>query len=157
MHVIDISIIISFLIATLYVGLKSGKNIKTFSDYAIGDRKFSDFAIFCTVAATAIGGTTVLGHVGKTYTLGIIHLLGQWGPLTYFIIGCFFVYRFGNYYGCYSIGDVFYKSYGMPGKLLAGIIGSLYTILGVGLNLLAMGTAISVLTGLSYCNAVYRF
>ena len=54
MHIVDISIIVAFLIATLYIGFSSGKKIKTFSDYAIGNRKFSDFAILCTIVATFI-------------------------------------------------------------------------------------------------------
>ena len=74
MHIVDISIIVAFLIATLYIGFTSGKKIKTFSDYAIGNRKFSDFAIYCTVAATAIGGTTTMGNVGKTEKLVVKHL-----------------------------------------------------------------------------------
>ena len=46
MSCIDIIIVCIFLCSTLYVGLRSGRNIKTFKDYAIGNRKFSDFVIF---------------------------------------------------------------------------------------------------------------
>ena len=155
MHIVDISIIVAFLIATLYIGFSSGKKIKTFSDYAIGNRKFSDFAIFCTVAATAIGGTTTMGNVGKTYEIGITQILMQIGvPITYAITCIFLASRFVNYYGCYSLGDMFHKSYGLSGRVLAGFIGFIYEILGVGLQFIAMGTAISVLTGLSYLTSL---
>lgn len=114
MHVVDILIIITFLIATLYIGFSSGKKIKTLSDYAIGNRKFSDFAIYCTVTATAIGGTAVMGNVGKFYEVGIVQSLAQIGlPITYIIMGLFLVQRFGDYYGCCSMGDMFYRSYGI--------------------------------------------
>lgn len=151
MHIVDILIIVAFLIATLYIGFSSSRKIKTFSDYAIGNRKFSDFVIFCTVTATAIGGTAVMGNIGKFYEVGIVQSLAQIAlPITYILMGLFLVQKFGNYYGCYSMGDMFYLSYGKSGKILAGIAGCTYEILSVGIQFIAMGTTISVLTGYSY-------
>lgn len=151
MHIIDILIIVAFLMATLYVGFSSSKKIKTFNDYAIGNRKFSDFAIFCTVAATAIGGNATIGGVGKAYGVGVIQFLAQVGlPISFIIVATFLVRRFSTYYGCYSLGDMFYKAYGTPGKILAGIVGCVYETCITGIQFIAMGTAISVLTGFSY-------
>ncbi len=151
MHIVDISIIVVFLIATLYIGFSSGKKIKTFSDYAIGNRKFSDFAIFCTVAATLIGGSTTMGGVGKAYEIGITQFLAQIGiPIAYIVISVFLAHRFVNYYNCCSLGDMFFQSYGTSGKILAGLIGSFYETLIVSAQFMAMGTAISILTGFSY-------
>lgn len=148
-------IIVAFLMATLYIGFSSGKKIKTFSDYAIGNRKFSDFAIFCTVAATIIGGTTTMGNAGKFYDIGIVQLLAQIGePLAYVIVGTLLACRFVNYYGCCSLGDMFFKAYGIHGKFLAGIAGFTYEVLIVGLQFTAMGTAISILTGFSYITSI---
>lgn len=156
MHIVDILIIVAFLIATLHIGFSTGKKIKTFNDYAIGNRKFSDFAIFCTVAATAIGGTTTMGGVGKSYEIGITQFLAQIGmPISFIIVGTFLARRFGNYYGCCSLGDMFYKSYGLTGKVLAGITGCIYEILGVGLQFIAMSTAINILTGFSYMLSLF--
>ncbi|MFQ6723389.1 MAG: sodium:solute symporter family transporter [Opitutales bacterium] len=151
MHIVDILIIVAFLIATLYIGFSSGKKIKTFSDYAIGNRNFSDFAMYCTVAATCIGGTTTMGNVGKVYNIGIAQFIAQIGfSLSFAIVAIFLARRFSNYYECYSLGDMFYKSYGLTGKTLAGIAGFIYELLAVGVQFMAMGTAISVLTGFSY-------
>lgn len=92
MHIVDILIIVTFLIATLYIGFSSSKKIKTFSDYAIGNRKFSDFAICCTVIATFIGGNSTIGNIGKFYDVGIVQLLAQIGELfNYIIIGALLV------------------------------------------------------------------
>ena len=151
MHIVDISIIVAFLFATLYIGFTSGKKIKTFSDYAIGNRKFSDFAIFCTVAATLIGGSTTMGGVGKAYEIGISQFLAQIGiPIAYMVISVFLAHRFVNYYNCCSLGDMFFQSYGTSGKVLAGLIGGFYETLIVSAQFMAMGTAISILTGFSY-------
>ena len=151
MHIVDISIIVAFLVATLYIGFTSGKKIKTFSDYAIGNRKFSDFAIYCTVAATAIGGNATIGGIGKAYGVGIIQFLAQVGlPISFIIVATFLARRFSHYYGCCSLGDMFYKAYGTTGKVVAGIVGCTYETFITGIQFIAMGTAISVLTKLSY-------
>ena len=151
MHIVDISIIAAFLVATLYIGFTSGKKIKTFSDYAIGNRKFSDFAIYCTVAATAIGGNATIGGIGKAYGVGIIQFLAQVGlPISFIIVATFLARRFSHYYGCCSLGDMFYKAYGTTGKVVAGIVGCTYETFITGIQFIAMGTAISVLTKLSY-------
>ena len=132
MHIVDISIIVAFLIATLYIGFTSGKKIKTFSDYAIGNRKFSDFAIFCTLAATAIGGSTLIGGVGNACKIGVTQLLALLGMLINFlVIGTFLTKRLSDYYGSYSLGDIFYKSHGITGKVLAGTIGFIYEIFNI--------------------------
>ena len=151
MHFVDISIIVAFLVATLYIGFSSGKKIKTFGDYAIGSRKFSDFAIFCTICATIIGGATTMGNVGKFYEVGVVHFLAEAClPLSYIIVGTFLAFRFGNYYGCFTLGDMFYKPYGTSGKVLVGVLGTLYGIFGIGSQFIALGTVISILTKLSY-------
>lgn len=155
MHIVDILIIVAFLIATLYIGFSSGKKIKTFSDYAIGNRKFSDFAIYCTVAASIIGGNVTIGSVGKVYEIGITQILAQIGlPISYILVGVVLIHRFVNYYGCCSLGDIFYKAYGIPGKVLAGLVGSFYDTIGIGLQFISMGIAIGILTGFSYTTSL---
>lgn len=156
MHIVDVLIIVVFLSALLHIGFNSSKKIKTFDAYSIGNRKFSDFAICCTIAATAIGGTTTMGGVGKSYEIGITQFLAQIGmPISFIIVGTFLAKRFGNYYGCCSLGDIFYKAYGKIGKVLAGITGCVYEIFGTGLQFIAMGTAINILTGLSYITSLF--
>ena len=156
MHIVDISIIVAFLIATLYIGFSSGKKIKTFSDYAIGNRKFSDFAILCTIVATFIGGNSTMGNVGKFYDVGIAQILAEiCYPVSFIIIAKILMIKIKNYYGCCSIGDMFFKSYGNPGKFLSGIIGFTYVTLIVGVQFTAMGITISVLTKLPYQTSLF--
>lgn len=151
MSTIDALIVGVFLISTLYVGLRAGRNVRTFRDYAVGNRQFSDFVIFCTLAASCIGGTSTMGCVGKTYTVGIVQIVVQLGiPFALLVMAMFLAARFGNYYGCCSLGDMFYKAYGMPGKVLSGVVGCCYEVISSGIQFMAMGTALSVLTGWSY-------
>ena len=151
MSLVDIIIVCIFLCTTLYLGLRSGKNVKTFKDYAIGNRKFSDLVIFCTVVATCIGGSSTMGCVGAAYRVGVVQLIAQGAiPLSYLIVALFLAKQFVNYYGCCSLGDIFYKAYGVPGKMIVGFIGTMYEIIGMGMQFIAMGTVLTVLTGLPY-------
>lgn len=148
---IDLFIVIVFLYSTLHIGLRSSKNIKTFKDYAIGNRRFSDFAIFCTLAASCIGGTSTMGCVGKTYSVGVAQLIVQLGvPISLLFVSLVLAQRFGNYYGCCSLGDMFYQAYGKTGKIMAGVIGCLYEVISSGIQFMGMGTALNVLTGVPY-------
>ena len=134
MAYVDIFIVIVFLLSTLFIGLRSGKNIKTFKDYAIGSRRFTDFVLFCTLAASCIGGTSTIGCIGKTYSVGVAQIIVQLGvPFALLIMAMFLARRFGNYYGCCSLGDMFCKAYGVPGKMIAGITGCVYELISSGI------------------------
>lgn len=149
--IVDIAIVALFLCITLCIGWRSGKSIKTFKDYAIGNRTFSDFAIFCTLAASCIGGSSTIGCIGKTYNVGIAQIIVQLGiPIALLIVSLFLSTRFENYYDCCSLGDMFYQAYGMPGKIMAGITGFLYEVISSGIQFMAMGTALNILTGIPY-------
>ena len=90
MSLIDIIVVGGFLGITLFIGFRAGRNIKTFKEYALGNRNFSDFVVFCTVAATMIGGNTTIGLIGKVYEIGITQVLAQIGtPISYVVIAFF--------------------------------------------------------------------
>lgn len=151
MSLVDLFIVATFLCSTLYIGLRSSKNIKTFKDYAIGNRRFSDFVIFCTLAASCIGGTSTMGCVGKTYSVGIGQIIVQLGvPFSLLIVSLILAQRFSNYYGCCSLGDMFYQAYGKTGKVMAGITGCAYEVISSGIQFMGMGTTLNILTGIPY-------
>ena len=151
MSLIDVIIVCIFLCSILYVGLKSSRNVKTFKDYALGTNRFSNFVIFCTLAASCIGGTSTMGCIGKTYSVGIAQLIVQLGvPLSLLIVSLVLARRFYYYHGCYSLGDMFFRAYGKSGKLLAGLTGCVYETISSGIQFMGMATALSILTNLSY-------
>ncbi|MDR1255225.1 MAG: hypothetical protein LBJ78_04370 [Puniceicoccales bacterium] len=151
MSFIDIVIVSIFLGLTLFVGFRTSKHIKTFKEYAVGNRNFTDFVIFCTITATVIGGNTTVGLMGQVHKIGVTQILAQLGtPISYIVIAFFVSGRIRKYYGCVSIGDILYKSYGLPGKVMGGIVSWCYESLNVCLPFMAMGTVLSVVSGWSY-------
>lgn len=155
MNVLDIIIVVSILLVILWVGFNSGRNVKTFKEYAIGNRNFSDFAIFCTITATLIGGNAVIGCAGKVYDIGLIHLLAAMSaPLAYAIVGVFAATRIKKFYGCVSLGDVFSFGYSSTGRFVAGLLSFIYTSFGISIQFSVMGLIFSNLTGWSYNTCV---
>lgn len=155
MQGIDILIIVVFLAATLWIGWASGRQIKTFQEYAIGNRTFSNFAVFCTVAATMIGGSATMGFVGKVYAVGLVHVLAPIGlPIAFLIIGLVVVPRMRKFYGCCSIGEMFERSYGLSGRYIVGFVSFFIMLLASVAQIEAMGLIICKLLNISYVSSI---
>jgi SSS family solute:Na+ symporter len=151
MSFIDVVIVCLFLGITLVVGFRSSKRIKTLKEYAIGNRDFTDFVIFSTVIATVIGGNSTIGLIGQVHKIGVTQILAQLGtPISYAIIAFFVSGRIRQYYGCVSIGDILYKSYGIPGKIFGGIVSCCYESLNVCLPFMGMGIILNMFTNIPY-------
>ncbi|MDR2769807.1 MAG: hypothetical protein LBB19_04665 [Puniceicoccales bacterium] len=155
MSFIDAVIVCFFLGLTLLVGFRSSKRTKTLKEYAIGNRDFTDFVIFSTVIATVIGGNSTIGLIGQVHKIGVTQILAQLGtPISYIIIAFFVSGRIRKYYGCLSIGDILYKSYGKPGKMLGGFVSCCYESLNVCLPFMSMGIILNMFTGISYISSL---
>ncbi|MDR2397023.1 MAG: hypothetical protein LBD69_04185 [Puniceicoccales bacterium] len=151
MSFIDCIIVCAFLGLTLYVGFRTGQRTKTLKEYAIGNRNFADFVIFSTVIATVIGGNSTIGLIGQVHKIGVTQILAQLGtPISYVIIAFFVSGRIRQYYGCVSVGDILYKSYGKPGKIFGGLVACCYESLNVCLPFMSMGIILNMFTGMSY-------
>ena len=156
MTLIDVLILELFLITIILIGFQVGRKIRTFNDYAIGNRNFSDFALFCTAAATMIGGSSTIGLVGQVYKIGITQILVQIGiPIAFLLVAIIFSACIQKFYGCLSIGDIFYKAYGLPGKFLGGILTCIYESFNIAVQFMAMAVLLSSLTGYSYNFSLY--
>ncbi|MDR0756165.1 MAG: hypothetical protein LBE99_04620 [Puniceicoccales bacterium] len=151
MSFIDVVIVCFFLGLTLLVGFRSSKRIKTLKEYAIGNRDFTDFVVFSTVIATVIGGNSTIGLIGQVHKIGVTQILAQLGtPISYIVIAFFVSGRIKKYYGCVSIGDILYKSYGKPGKIFGGFVSCCYESLNVCLPFMSMGIILNMFTNIPY-------
>ncbi len=76
---IDALVIIAYFLIVLFVGLRSGRKIKTITQYSIGDRNFSTTTLVATLTATLIGGGATFGLAEKTIKFGLIFPLAYCG------------------------------------------------------------------------------
>ena len=82
---IDSFIIYFYLALTLFVGIYSGRNIKSFKDYAIANRSFGAPVLVIALLATIMGGTSTIGITENIYKNGVIMVFAVSGyiPVSY--------------------------------------------------------------------------
>ena len=121
---IDVVIVSSFLLVTLFAGIMTGRGVNNISEYAIGKRDFSTLTISATIIATWISGGIFSMTVAETYSNGlyfIIPLLGD--GLVFLIIGLVLAPRMGKFLGKLSVAEVMGDLYGRNAKLITAFVG----------------------------------
>ena len=148
---IDHFIVFSFLLATLFIGLRAGRGIKDIREYAIANKSFGTIALILTFLATDVGGQGVIniaGEVGRTGTIMAIALLGA--PIAFVIQGLFIIPNLVYFDNCLSMGDVMEKLYGSNSKIVTGLLGFFTTICIVGMELAVLGIVCESMMGINY-------
>lgn len=124
MHVIDISIVAFYLIATLVMGFYYGQKTKDLKEFAVGQRNFSTTIIFTSIFATFTGSNNILGWSQRVYTTGMIFVILTFGYGTYkLLVVRYIVPRLQAFRECITVGDILAKHYGRFGRFIGGFLG----------------------------------
>jgi SSS family solute:Na+ symporter len=78
---VDYLVIVSYLCATMVIGLWVGSYVRSGSDFFLAGRSLPWWAIGMSLVATDIGGTDLVGVGGDTYRYGLVMGNFEW-------IGC---------------------------------------------------------------------
>lgn len=71
MSIIDSTIIITYLVLMILIGIYANKKQKDMEDYYVAGRKVGVFSITCLWLSSWIGGASVIGSSSKAYDIGI--------------------------------------------------------------------------------------
>ncbi len=113
----------AFLLVTLAVGLYAGRGIKTFKEYAIGNKKFGAAALALTLLATNIGGGSTFGDSEEIFNNGIIVVIALIAcSIDYLFTAIFIAPKIVLFKKALTIGDLFEELYGKKAKVISGII-----------------------------------
>ncbi|MCP3660509.1 MAG: hypothetical protein GY830_09455 [Bacteroidetes bacterium] len=148
---IDHIIVYIFLISILLAGLYVGRKIKNMRDYSLANKNFGTSILLLTMLATTIGGGSSSGLAAKVYQHGIIAYITYLSiPLSIFLVGKFVIPRIINFEEQdLSMADIMGRFYGENAKILTGIIGFLFCIIGVGIQVMTLGFLFEILLGIS--------
>lgn len=153
--VIDTSIILSYLLLTLYIGVKQSRKIHNLRDYAIADKNFPLPVLVATLSATLIGGGSTIGIVEKIYHVGIIFMVILIGdPIQKLIMAKYIAPQFQRFQNMISVGDIIGSKFGRSSQIITGFAGSLFMAGLLGGQMNAMGHVFSSLTGLSQIQSI---
>ena len=146
---LDYCIVYAFVCATLVIGYLAGRGIKDIREYAIANKSFGTAALVLTYLATDFGGGTLLGDVGAVFSNGIIYIAADSGLFfAYMVRGLFIAPCMVHFDGCFTMGDVMERLYGVPGKLLSGVASVLYSAILVAIQLMVLETVCKSLLGI---------
>ena len=141
---IILSILAVFLVINLVIVALSGCKLQRFTNFSIGNRSFSSFAIFASLSASFIGGGYTLGNASKVYMYGMVFAIGLLGfSLKEILIGFFIVPFMDKFQDCLSVGDIIEKNFGRNAKILIGIFSVIICIGILGAQVSAMGVLFS--------------
>ncbi|MBX9890296.1 MAG: sodium:solute symporter family protein [Amoebophilaceae bacterium] len=113
----------------LILGIYYSKGIKTFEEYAIGNRKMSTFVLTLSLIATTYGGSTLNSRLDACYRNGIYaFMLDLASPLSFYLAARFIIIRMQEFLGDVSVAESMGKLYGNTVRLVTAILGTLLTI-----------------------------
>ncbi|MEE2877229.1 MAG: sodium:solute symporter family protein [Candidatus Neomarinimicrobiota bacterium] len=72
---LHLTVIVTYLLILLGVGVYKSRKIKTQSDFAVAGRSLTPWVLVGTMLATWIGTGSILGNAGKTYETGMAALI----------------------------------------------------------------------------------
>ncbi|MDD9140101.1 MAG: sodium:solute symporter family protein, partial [Candidatus Cardinium sp.] len=127
---IDLMIIGLSLIGTLVIGIYYGRGIKTFQEYAVGNRKMSTSVIAISLIATVYGGGTLGVGLDQSYRQGFERLIAQSiliVPMLY-LFSRFTIPRMKEFEKHFSIAESMGNLYGSAVRIITALLGILLAI-----------------------------
>lgn len=88
---IDLSIVIVYVILTMYIGWRVSRNVGDFEDFAVGGRTFGPFMLAATFGATNFSTWSLVGKPGMVYGSGISVVWIAWNAMACILAAVIFV------------------------------------------------------------------
>lgn len=146
---IDTIIVVAYLGGILGFGLWCGRGLANLRDYSVAGRSFGAGVIFCTLAASFIGGGFSIGNAGKVFVLGIASIVALWGfSLMQVLVATRIAPRMDGFRDVLSVGDIMARNFGRSGQVLTGIFAFLVCTGIVGAQVGAMGNVFEIFLGI---------
>ncbi|MBF8246928.1 MAG: hypothetical protein ISN64_02980 [Rickettsia sp.] len=141
----DTIILVSFLICTAIVGFKH--KIKSISDFAVGDRKFSNFSQIATIVATCMGGNTFNSIISLTYSEGLFYIIAILGEtISLALLAIFLIPKMQKMLNYNSVAEAIGSLYGNHIRIFVAIIGIIAMVGTLSIQLKIFGKVFSYIS-----------
>ena len=142
---LDILVILIYVIAIIYLGIRSKNKVKNAGDYFMAGRRGTKLAMIANAFGAGTHTDQAIGVAGASYAVGLAGIWYQW---MYLFLTPFFwliapIYRRVRYV---TTVDFFEERYGSKIGVAYSVMGLLYFIMDLGLILKGTGTAIEAVT-----------
>ena len=137
---INLIIVGTFLLTTLAIGLRAGRNIKDIREYAIANKMYGLGIVTITFLATYLEGNNIIGTQKSILTYGLIVGIPPLASIAmFFYAGVLIVPRMERFTRSITMGDIMVELYGQYGGVITGIMGAFFTVCIVGAQVVALG------------------
>ncbi len=142
---IDSTIVITFILIILFIGIYTGKNIKTIKDYILYYKNYNPAILGMSLAMVIFGSGTIVGSINETYRIGIIYSLASMGYVVNSLISAkFIIPKFDQrFQSMVSVSDVFRYLYGKKAEKFSAITALVFDIGAASTQLLVIGNLLS--------------
>ncbi|WP_339041855.1 sodium:solute symporter family protein [Candidatus Lariskella endosymbiont of Hedychridium roseum] len=154
MHIIDITIVITYLALCIFIAFYKYKSVRTLKEYTIGRGYFPSIVII-TSLFTTLGSANVIGSIGQVYALGMFFVVTRLlSPLFWIIMAKIYGQNIDQFRTCISLGDIMELLYGKIGRWVSNIVSILHSIGVVTIQAIAMGYTVSYFFNICYSHSV---
>lgn len=149
---LDFTIIGTFFVATILVGLSDVKNV-TLEVYWVNGRNTRRFALLASTLSTFIGAGSIFGLAGTTFSgAGLLALAIPASFLIYFVVfGAFFapkIKAYGDTHRAFTLPDFLESTYSRRVRIAGATVNLVSVALSLALQFLSFGVIVSSLIGL---------
>ncbi|AWN82074.1 High-affinity proline transporter PutP [Candidatus Cardinium hertigii] len=141
--------VMAFLLLTLVVGLYYSRKVKTFREYAIGNKNFATATLVATMLATAFGGGGLLRNVEQIYEQGLFWILQLSSASIGFWILSPLMLRMGPFMQHLSLAESIGSIYGKLPRLVVALVSIICNMISLAMQIIATTKAIEACIDLS--------
>jgi Na+/proline symporter len=145
--IIDFVIILGFLAATLFVGIKHGLEITDLRGYAVGNNNFKTFALVATITATYMSGSGFFYDIKRTYQDSTLYLFSAClMGVKPWIMAMFIIPKMKIFIGRLTIAEKMGEIYNDNIRLIIALTGIFASIGNIAVQFKVFGTIIAYCT-----------
>jgi Na+/proline symporter len=152
---VDYLIVYAFLLITLIIGLRAGKGIKDIREYTLANKMYGTGTLLLTFLATNVCGAGTVGLASDIFSDGVGMVASLSGvAISLIIIAIFVAPKIVLFDQCLTIGDVMGVLYGKYSRVITGLLGTLYSVCMISMELFVLGLICEPLFGINSVDGV---
>jgi solute:Na+ symporter, SSS family len=154
---IDLMIILAYLVITLVIGIKAGRNTNTMTEFSVARRNYNTTVMVATTCATVVASEDVMYASQRVFEVGILYALVALAiPFGALITAYCVIPRFAYipYKKFISVGGLIGSFYGQKAQIITGLAATLTCIGTIGGQVCAMGYFCDYFLGLPHFTGI---
>jgi solute:Na+ symporter, SSS family len=144
-HWITWGVVLVYVVFIVVKGVSKVGRIGDTDDFLVAGRNVGWFMLFCTMAATVIGGGASIGAVGRTYDTGLPMLLVSTGWYVHLIFSGLFVAPKFREARLYTVAGYFGHRFGEGPRFLALLLSLFFSVFIIAAQMAAFGWVLASL------------